>query len=249
MPEKVSDQETQSQGKKRKQPPHRTDWDSTQPTPSSQGYSQSTIPDFFVANSTATDSNISDLRPETPKRSRRNSEEAQTTSALTERIMLNIPASTVIDLTSSSPLPVGGGATTPTSRPGEPPARPAPFQPQAGGPRRLRVKNLRIAARTDPELYFNRTWESLNAALEAIFDGLRISHSLEELYKGTENICRAGDAGKLFERLRGRCDDYIGQQLKAEVEEYIRRKEETVKVVVSAWVKWCEQLVGPNHCS
>lgn len=154
--------------------------------------------------------------------------------------MLNFGSSAkIIDLTDSS-------STTGKSVKGKERenARPPPFQPHAGT-RKLQVKNLRKPTKGDPDAYFNTTWTSLSSALTAIFNGERISASLEELYRGTENICRAERAGPLFEKLKARMNEYVGGPLKEEIiEKAGRSEEETVKAIEAAWTKWNRQLVS-----
>lgn len=157
--------------------------------------------------------------------------------------MLNFGSSAkVIDLTDSSHV-TGKSA----KGKGRENARPPPFQPHAGT-RKLQVKNLRKPTKGDPDAYFNTTWESLGSALTAIFDGERISASLEELYRGTENICRAERAGPLFEKLKGRMNEYVGGPLKeAIIEKAGWSEEETVKAIEAAWTKWNRQLASFHH--
>ncbi|KAF8465295.1 ubiquitin ligase subunit CulD [Kalaharituber pfeilii] len=120
--------------------------------------------------------------------------------------------------------------------------RPPPYQQHAPA-RKLVVKNLRSAPKTSPELYYEQTWKSLDAALTAIFNGERISTSLEELYRGTENLCRGDKAAPTYEKLNARCDIYVGGELKDELNERAGRSDdEVVKAVEAAWAKWCEQL-------
>jgi cullin 4 len=224
MPEKVPEFEKQAQSKKRKH----------SPTANLAQSSQSTIPQLFAANS----------GPAIPKRSRRNSEEADAESTiatpLVQRTMLEKP---VIDLTSSPPSTAG---CVENGKPKQAPAtRPPPFQPHAGKPRKLQVKNLKKPTKSDPDQYFNQTWTLLDAALTAIFNGQKISHSLEELYRGVENICRAEKAGRLFEKLKERCQTYVDQQLRGEIMEQAGRDNETfVGAVVGAWKKWSSQLAS-----
>lgn len=154
--------------------------------------------------------------------------------------MLNFGSSAkVIDLTDSPPA-----ANKSLKGKERESVRPPPFQPHAGT-RKLQVKNLRKPTKGDPEAYFNTTWASLNAALTAIFNGERISASLEELYRGTENICRAERAGPLFDKLKARMDEYVGGSLKEGIIERAgRSEEETVKAIEAAWTKWNQQLAS-----
>lgn len=214
--------------KKRKQSPPTT----TTTTASSP---QPTIPTLFK----------SDIHP-TPKRPRSKPSTppaSSTTPVLTQATMLNFPTTTatptptptIIDLTASPPPP--SSTLTPTPRP-----RPPPFQPHAGA-RKLQIKNLRKPTRGDPDAYFTATWGALDAALGAIFASVKIAASLEELYRGVENICRAERGQQLAERLRRRMDVHVGGKLKAEVEVGLDGGE-VVREVERAWRKWNEQLVS-----
>lgn len=249
MPEKVPDLDAQSHGRKRKQSPSsQSPFDFT-----SSSYQQSTIPQLFASasnNSSNSSHQKSCPQPEQPKikRSRSNSTEFassgprdQTTSLtpLTEATMLNFPKSNVIDLTNSPPV---AGKSNKGKEPV--PARPPSFQPHAGA-RKLQVKNLRKTTKGDPEAYFNTTWTSLNSALTAIFNGDKISASLEELYRGTENICRGERAGLLFDKLKARMNEYVGGPLKEGIIGRAGRSEdETVKAIEASWSKWNQQLAG-----
>lgn len=116
--------------------------------------------------------------------------------------------------------------------------------------RKLVVKNLRQSSRTSPEVYYEQTWKSLDAALTTIFSGERIFTSLEELYRGTENLCRGDKSAPTYEKLKARMDNYVGGTLKDELNERAGRSDdEVVKAVEAAWTKWCGQLVhshSPN---
>lgn len=106
------------------------------------------------------------------------------------------------------------------------------------------MKNLRQTLRTSPEVYYEQTWKSLDAALTAIFNGERISASLEELYRGTENLCRGDKAAPTYEKLKARCEAYVSGPLKDELNERAGRSDDqVVKSVDTAWNKWCRQLV------
>jgi len=238
MPEKVSDQETQSQGKKRKQ-------QNLQFPQSSQGFSQRSITDFFGNN--ALDSDVPTSRPSSPKRSRKSSEQPEhskhMSTPINERPWRHVPGGEIIDLTSSPPDPQDLSTPNMNIVATKPP-HPAPFQPHAGAPRKLYIKNLRSPSKTDPDVYFNQTWGSLEAALTAIFESRKISTSLEELYRGTENICRADRAGELYTRLKACCSAYVGDRLKCSIVACNSWKDDAVKSVVSAWEKWNDQLVS-----
>lgn len=247
MPEKVPGPDLQpqsSQSRKRKQ-------QSPSPFDLSSYQTQSTIPQLFSAPSrTCSPTPKFHQDPPRSKRSRSKSTEflisgslkdlKKSLTPLTEATMLNFGSlAKIIDLTDSSPTV--GKSVKGKEREN---ARPPPFQPHAGT-RKLQVKNLRKPTKGDPDAYFNMTWMSLSSALTAIFNGERISASLEELYRGTENICRAERAGPLFEKLKARMNEYVGVPLKGEIiEKAGRSEEETVKAIEAAWTKWNRQLVS-----
>ena len=147
-----------------------------------------------------------------------------------------------VDLTESPPNSRATGTVNKMSTPRVPRL---PFQP---GPhsaaRKLVVKNLRTTAKGSPEVYYEQTWKSLDTALTAIFSGERISTSLEELYRGTENLCRADKSTPTYEKLKARMDGYVSGKLKGELNERAGRSDDqVVKAVEAAWTKWCSQLV------
>ncbi|KAL8338298.1 hypothetical protein RB601_006469 [Gaeumannomyces tritici] len=88
---------------------------------------------------------------------------------------------------------------------------PAGFQPHAG-PRKLVVKNLRAAPRpSDPAVqdYYRRARDDLEAALAEVFRERRPRLPLDRLYRAVEDICRNGEAAKLYDMLRERCEAYL----------------------------------------
>lgn len=84
----------------------------------------------------------------------------------------------------------------------------------------------------------------LDAALTAIFEEQKIGNSLEELYRGAENLCRGGKAAETYAKLKTRFDGYVGGKLKHFVINRLGRgDEEIVKAIDAAWTKWHLQLV------
>src|SRR5258708_4378141 len=75
------------------------------------------------------------------------------------------------------------------------------FNPHMGA-KKLAVKNFRTQAKADPQLYLNQVWEKLDAALTVVFKNEKITFSLEELYRGVENLCRQGHAEEVCLRLQ-----------------------------------------------
>ncbi|KAL4821230.1 hypothetical protein BDW67DRAFT_172084 [Aspergillus spinulosporus] len=118
------------------------------------------------------------------------------------------------------------------------------FTPHTGA-RRLVVKNLRTGPRLDQDSYFDKVWGQLDAALSAIFSGGKPEISIEELYKGAENVCRQGRATILSKRLQERCRQHVTGRLhdslvdKAQMASNI----DTLRSVVEAWKVWQSMLI------
>ena len=112
------------------------------------------------------------------------------------------------------------------------------------GPKKLVVKNLRTAPRVDPEQYFEKVWGQLDISLTAIFKNDKPPYSLEELYRGAENVCRQGKAAETYKRLRERCKTFMSQTMKEELKLKADGSSDTdtLKAFVEAWVKWSAQL-------
>ncbi|KAJ9639101.1 hypothetical protein H2204_004009 [Knufia peltigerae] len=119
-----------------------------------------------------------------------------------------------------------------------------PFNPHQG-PKKLVVKNLRTVPRIDPQQYFERTWTQEDKALDAIFRNEKQPYSLEELYKGAENVCRQGKAAELYARLCLKCETHLADTVK----DGIRRDQanssdiDVLQTFVHAWATWQKQLL------
>ncbi|KAJ6119617.1 hypothetical protein N7523_003897 [Penicillium sp. IBT 18751x] len=125
-----------------------------------------------------------------------------------------------------------------------PNARQNNFSPQAGA-KKLVVKNLRTGPRVNQEPYFDKIWAQLDAALSAIFEGKKPDISLEELYKGAENICRQERAALLAKKVQERCKDYVAETLR---DNLVKRagggtNVDTLRAVIEAWSAWHSRLV------
>ncbi|KAI9370792.1 Cullin family-domain-containing protein [Aspergillus egyptiacus] len=150
---------------------------------------------------------------------------------------------------SSEPSGPAAGGPIPSNpalqaRPGNAPAHQSNFTPHTG-PKRLVVKNLRTGTRLNQDLYFDKVWGQLDAALSAIFKGGKPEVSLEELYKGAENVCRQGRAEVLSKRLQGRCREHVAGNLHDVLVDKARTGTniEALRSVVEAWKVWQSMLV------
>jgi hypothetical protein len=123
-------------------------------------------------------------------------------------------------------------------------ARQNNFTPHTGA-RKLVVRNLRKEPRLDQDSYFDKVWAQLDAALTAIFDNKTPDNSLEELYKGGENVCRQDRADLLAKNLRRRCKDFVDGKMRQSLLEKAKSTSDvdTLRAVMEAWDSWHSKLV------
>lgn len=115
----------------------------------------------------------------------------------------------------------------------------------ATGPKRLLVKNFKPARKVDPAVYLDQTWQKVDKALDTVFAQGDIDFSLEELYRGVENLCRQGMAKETCDRLEKKCKAYITGTLKEKVKETLGRKDvDVLRATLHAWGTWMEQMVS-----
>lgn len=156
------------------------------------------------------------------------------------------PRNDVIDLTSS---PNASPSKTPLiPRRNNRIVRPTNFTPHTGA-KRLVVKNLRKTPRSSQDQYFNQVWDHLDSALTAVFDHEKVPHSLEELYRGVENLCKQERAPEIYTKLCERCKSYVSGKLKEPLLAKARISEDVdvLRAVVGAWSTWNAQLVWHAH--
>jgi cullin-4 len=119
------------------------------------------------------------------------------------------------------------------------------FSPHTGA-KKLVVKNLRSGPRLNQDSYFEKVWSQSEAALTAIFDDRKPESSLEELYKGGENVCRQGRAALLARKLQSRCkEEFVSGNIRKNL---LSRAEgstdiDTLRAVIEAWSAWHAKLV------
>jgi hypothetical protein len=214
---------------------------------------QSTISELF-SSASKLGKPVDDISPSTKRIKRPSTPTSQSTppssspDTSSSKIRSMRANSNVIDLTGSSApstpraSPVVSQPTSVSSR-SPTVARPSNFQPHTGA-KKLVVRNLRKTSRLGPEVYFDQIWVQLDAALTAIFNCGKLPYSLEELYRGVENVCRQDQAPKLYEKMKERCRAYVATTLKAPLLERVGHSDvEVLQAVQSAWKKWYRQLV------
>ena len=143
---------------------------------------------------------------------------------------------TVIDLTNGSP------SSSPKQYPNSP--KPTGFAPHTGA-KKLVVKNIRTTPRIQPNEYYEKVWSQLDAALADIFVDGKPRSSLEELYKGAENLCRQGKAPELYQKLQERCQLHVINQIKSNLSSRASAVAPTdfLRDFVGEWLKWKKQVM------
>ncbi|KAI9795690.1 MAG: hypothetical protein M1833_006859 [Piccolia ochrophora] len=218
----------------------------TENEPPSPQLRQSTLSELFAQSQNKLSAPERDdaCASSTTKRRKSNFVPLSTYSIPTAKAMLtslapkNQPG--VVDLTGSS-RPSPSANTTMANGFG----RNTNFQPFAGA-RRLPIKNLRKTPRSDPQAYFQHIWGQVDAALTAIFAREPLPYSLEELYRGVENVCQQNGASDFFERVKARCSHHVKSTVKAALAEKAgsgRSNPDVLRMVHAAWAEWDRQLL------
>lgn len=114
------------------------------------------------------------------------------------------------------------------------------------GPKKIVIKNLRTVPKADPDQYFDQVWHQLDVALSAIFRDAEVPHSLEDLYKGVENLCRQDRGFSLYKKLSEKCRHELMSQLRHSWSEETEDIANTavLQLVVDVWSAWNTRLVS-----
>nr|KMM71921.1 cullin-4B [Coccidioides posadasii RMSCC 3488] len=211
--------------------------------------SQGTIPDLFSRGRNTIFGHKSRQLSPTSKRLKRNELDPQQQSPskqsqpAQERIPVERMYSFPNQSAKSSSLGQQNSRTVPRTYL-NPSSTPSNFTPHTG-PKRLTVKNLRVVPKLDQEQYFEKIWAQLNTALTAIFNEQKPSFSLEELYKGAENVCRQKRAQSLAKKLQERCKVYISESVLPSLLAKSKDSDDIVvlRAVEAAWSAWSSRLV------
>ena len=118
-----------------------------------------------------------------------------------------------------------------------------PFNAGAGA-KRLVVKNLKPQSSWDGNLYFDQTWQQLDAALDTVFSEAPVDFSMEDMYRGVENLCRQGRARDVYHKLASKLKSHINATVKTSL--LSRTRKDNVGVlqdVLAAWASWNSQIV------
>ncbi|EGX89303.1 nuclear pore complex subunit Nup192, putative [Cordyceps militaris CM01] len=122
--------------------------------------------------------------------------------------------------------------------------KPSAFQPHAGA-KKLFIKNLRPASLdVRMEHYYAKTEEDLDGGLGAIFAGRKPAVPLERLYRGVEDICRQGNAEKIYRMLMKRVERHLHSVVLPRIVKVGDMPEvDILRNVLAEWKIWNHQTV------
>jgi len=108
-------------------------------------------------------------------------------------------------------------------------------------PRRLVIKPLKTTPRL-PDNFELATWAKLLAAVRAVHAKRPVTHSLEELYRGVEDMCLQSMAARTYERLEAECEAHIQASVEA-----LRGQTPDARAFLSlmhgCWTSHCEEML------
>ncbi|KJZ72870.1 hypothetical protein HIM_07814 [Hirsutella minnesotensis 3608] len=123
--------------------------------------------------------------------------------------------------------------------------RPSAFQPYSGA-KRLVIKNLRSLSTRDDQVeeYYARTETELDDALSAVFASGRPAVPLERLYRGVEDVCRRGNAQKVYKMLTDRVEAHLRTGVLPRINRSAGNSSiDFLRSVLSEWKTWNAQAV------
>jgi hypothetical protein len=123
-----------------------------------------------------------------------------------------------------------------------------PLRPQT---RKITIRNLKAAPDSVPAAYFAQMTNKLRRAVNTILTEGTLADSLEELYRGVENLVRENKGAELYDMLQDSCRMFVAGNLKPSVEGGVAGSVglggdggiRAVECVEGAWGKWTSQLV------
>lgn len=127
--------------------------------------------------------------------------------------------------------------------------RPSAFQPSSGA-RKLVIKNLRPpSANREAKVaeYYTRTEHELYLALDAVLAGQKPALPFERLFRSVEDLCRHGDAEKVYRTLKDRMENYVNNYIQPSVPVGgSGSRLETVNALYNHWAVFNNRMVRPN---
>ena len=122
--------------------------------------------------------------------------------------------------------------------------RPSAFQPYTGA-KKLVIKNLRAPSSRDAQVeeYYARTERELQDALGAVFAGTRPAVPQERLYRGVEDVCRRGNAEKVYTMLAARVEAHLQTVVLPRIRRGGNSSLEVLRSVLGEWKTWNAQAV------
>lgn len=127
----------------------------------------------------------------------------------------------------------------------------SPQTPLRPHTRKITIKNLKSTPDSVPAAYFQQTTQKLQRAVATILSEGSLVDSLEELYRGVENLVRENKGPELYDMLQNSCQTFVAQDLRRKVEKEVVGSTgvggdggvRAVECIESAWGKWTSQLV------
>ncbi|THW25169.1 Cullin-domain-containing protein [Aureobasidium pullulans] len=166
-----------------------------------------------------------------------------TDSSPNRKKVKNQPFNMQSDMYSFSSKVIGGNLPAATSTTRRTPGRlNKGFTPKAGTTK-LVVKTLKPQPAWDGNKYFEDTWAQLDRALNVIFTQAPVDFSMEELYRGVENLCRQKRAEEIYVKLSSKCKAHVRGPVKTSL--LSKQKQSNVQVlddVLGAWTAWSKQM-------
>ncbi|THY53295.1 Cullin-domain-containing protein [Aureobasidium pullulans] len=166
-----------------------------------------------------------------------------TDSSPNRKKVKNQPFNMQSDMYSFSSKVIGGNLPAATSTTRRTPGRlNKGFTPKAGTTK-LVVKTLKPQPAWDGNKYFEDTWAQLDRALNVIFTQAPVDFSMEELYRGVENLCRQKRAEEIYVRLSSKCKAHVRGPMKTSL--LSKQRQSNVQVlddVLGAWTAWSKQM-------
>ncbi|GMH32280.1 hypothetical protein BSKO_00114 [Bryopsis sp. KO-2023] len=115
-------------------------------------------------------------------------------------------------------------------------------QPRASKPKKLVIKQLKVKPKL-PQDFEQKTWDKLKEAVHAVQLERPVTSSLEELYRGVEDMCLHKMASRLYTQLQNECDLHIGRIIDALKCKLVLEPVVFLQHVDDTWNHHCSQLL------